>query len=126
MDMGHVAMRGGARTGRLVRDVPAGVWEFWRAPAGGEPLVTVAVLTTAARGRLAEIHDRMPLLLPTADWATWLDPATGPPRELLRRPADALIADLEVRPVSSEVNNVAHNGPELVAAVEDRPALPVV
>lgn len=111
-----ITRRGGSRRSLAI----AGVWEFWRAPAGGGPLVTAAVLTTGARGRLADIHDRMPLLLPTADWATWLDPDTGPPRELLRRPTDALIADLEVRPVSSEVNNVAHNGPELVAAV--RPA----
>jgi hypothetical protein len=77
-------------------------------------LVTAAVLTTAAVGRLAEIHERMPLLLAADDWAAWLDPDSEAPRSLLRPPSDAVLADLEVRPVSAEVNNVAHNGPALV------------
>jgi putative SOS response-associated peptidase YedK len=96
----------------------AGVWEFWRPPGGGEVLVTAAVLTTAAVGPLADIHERMPLLLAATDWAAWLNPDSGPPTRLLRPPSDSLVADLELRPVSGKVNNVARNGPDLVAAVE--------
>jgi putative SOS response-associated peptidase YedK len=96
----------------------AGVWEFWRPPGGGEALVTAAVLTTAAVGSLADIHERMPLLVAPTDWAAWLNPDSGAPRRLLRPPSASLVADLELRPVSSKVNDVAHNGPDLVAAVE--------
>lgn len=95
----------------------AGVWEFWRS-ADGEPLLTAAVLTTDAVGPLADIHDRMPLLLAPEDWATWLDPDSPAPPELLVPPTDELVAGLELRPVSSRVNNVRNEGPELVERVE--------
>jgi putative SOS response-associated peptidase YedK len=96
----------------------AGVWEFWRPADGGEPLLTAAVLTTEAVGPLAEIHDRMPLLLAPADWPAWLDPDAAPPMDLLAPPSAELVAGLELRPVSSRVNNVRHEGPELVDRVE--------
>ncbi|MDT7598612.1 MAG: hypothetical protein QOK26_689 [Pseudonocardiales bacterium] len=96
----------------------AGVWEFWRPADGGEPLLTAAVLTTEAVGPLAEIHDRMPLLLAPADWSAWLDPDAAPPMDLLAPPSAELVAGLELRPVSSRVNNVRHEGPELVERVE--------
>jgi putative SOS response-associated peptidase YedK len=100
----------------------AGVWEFWRSADGDEPLITSAVLTTEAVGPLAGIHDRMPLLLAPEAWVTWLDPDTSASdravSELLRPPSKALVAGLELRPVSSRVNNVRNEGPELLHAVE--------
>jgi len=65
----------------------AGIWEFWRSPAGGEPLVTAAVLDHR-RSRAAGRHPpRMPLLLAAEDWAAWLDPDGGPRRRCCgRRP----------------------------------------
>jgi putative SOS response-associated peptidase YedK len=36
---------------------------------------TCTILTTAANAVLAPIHDRMPLILPPAEYARWLDPA---------------------------------------------------
>jgi putative SOS response-associated peptidase YedK len=96
----------------------AGVWEFWRPADGGEPLLTAAVLTTEAVGPLADIHERMPLLLAPADWSAWLDPDAAPPMDLLAPPSAELVAGLELRPVSSRVNNVRNEGPELVERVE--------
>jgi putative SOS response-associated peptidase YedK len=98
----------------------AGVWEFWRAPserggADSEVLVTCAVLTTDAVGPLAGIHHRMPLLLPRERWGEWLDPDTGAPAALLAPPSPDLVARLELRPVSSLVNNVRNQGPGLLA-----------
>ena len=104
----------------------AGIWEFWRSPAGGEPLVTAAVLTTDAVGPLADIHPRMPLLLAAEDWAAWLDPDGEAPASLLRAPSDAVVAGLELRPVSAMVNNVRNEGPELLARAElVEPVLPL-
>jgi putative SOS response-associated peptidase YedK len=105
----------------------AGVWEFWRSREGEPFLVTAAVLTTAAVGKLARIHDRMPLLVAPGDWAAWLDPDAGPPHRLLRPPSESMVAGLELRPVSSKVNNVSHNGPDLVApVVPNEPAEPAL
>jgi putative SOS response-associated peptidase YedK len=97
----------------------AGLWTVWRDPKepDGPPVVSAAVLTTAAQGRLADIHDRMPLLMAPRRWAAWLDPDAADPGELLEPPLE-LIEDLELRPVSSQVNDVRHNGPELVEREE--------
>lgn len=107
----------------------AGVWEYWKPeddPDGMFPdgLVTAAVLTTVAVGPLAQVHDRMPLLLPPSAWDAWLAldadaAAVGP---LLAPPSAELVAELELRPVSALVNSVRNNGPELLNPMADAPA----
>ncbi|MQA14084.1 MAG: SOS response-associated peptidase [Pseudonocardiaceae bacterium] len=105
----------------------AGLWATWR-PAGADsdepPLVSCAVVTTDAVGPLAAIHDRMPLVLPAACWADWLDPDSRDPGALLGPPSPAVLDGFELREVSTAVNNVHRNGPELLAPQEpDQPAL---
>jgi putative SOS response-associated peptidase YedK len=104
----------------------AGLWEFWRPAGGGEPLITVAVLTTDAVGPLAQIHHRMPRLVPASDWADWLNPDLGGSAErvtrLLAPPSEHQVAALEQRPVSTLVNNVRNGGPELWNRVDPTPA----
>lgn len=105
----------------------AGLWSTWRDPEaedGAEPLITCAVLTTEAVGRLTEVHHRMPLLLPRQSWQRWLDPDLGDVGELLAPPAEELVEALEIRPISSAVNNVRNNGPELLERVEPEDGLP--
>jgi putative SOS response-associated peptidase YedK len=102
----------------------AGLWSTWRGPdAAAPPLVTCAVLTTAAVGPLAEIHGRMPLIVPAQAWQAWLDPdcddsTRDAVRDLLLPPPTELVYALELRPVSTAVNNVRHEGPALVGRVE--------
>jgi len=98
-----------------------GLWETWRgrdAPEDEPPLVSCAVLTTAAVGRLTAIHDRMPLVLPRSAWAAWLDPDREDVADLLAPPSAALVDGFELRPVSPLVNDVRRNGPELTEPVE--------
>ena len=52
----------------------AGLWDRWESPEAGA-VETCAILTTAANGVLAPIHDRMPVILSPAEYARWLDPA---------------------------------------------------
>ena len=87
----------------------AGLFEFWK--DGEDWLVSTAILTTSAPDALGQIHDRMPLLVPRENWAKWLDPQ-GPPADDIVVPAMA--TGLEAYPVSTEVNNVKHNGPQLL------------
>jgi putative SOS response-associated peptidase YedK len=103
----------------------AGLWSTWRRPDDpAPPLVTCAVLTTEAVGPLAEIHDRMPLILLAEAWQAWLDPDSDDPGHLLAPPPEDLIRCLELRPVSRAVNHVRQDGPELVEPVApEQPAL---
>lgn len=99
----------------------AGLWSTWRDPAAdpdASPLVTCAVLTTDAVGRLTGVHDRMPLVLPPDAWARWLDPDDADVDGLLVPPAESLVDELELRPVSDAVNSVRNNGPTLLERAE--------
>lgn len=92
--------------------VMAGLYEFWRRPEGGW-LTTAAIITTAATDALGYVHDRMPMSVLPQDWDAWLDPGRRDPGE-----AAALLhvaGDLDARPVSTRVNSVANDGPDLLA-----------
>jgi putative SOS response-associated peptidase YedK len=102
----------------------AGVWTTWRAAPDAPILITCSVLTTNAIGKPAEIHDRMPLLLAPADWAHWLDPDAEDVADLLAPPTEDLVAALDMRPVSTAVNSVRNNGPDLLAPYEIAPNEP--
>jgi putative SOS response-associated peptidase YedK len=102
----------------------AGLYEFWKPKDDPEAdwLTSVTILTAAAQGELAEIHDRMPLVLPRRGWARWLDPNKEGPTELLRPDDEAVRESLELRPVSSKVNSVKNDSPDLIDRVEPDPA----
>lgn len=91
----------------------AGLWEVWG--RGDDRLYTCTIVTAPAVGALTEIHERMPLVLPPDRWAAWLDPAREDIAELSSPTPPETVAALELRPVSTTVNNVANNGRELVA-----------
>lgn len=54
----------------------AGLWEWWRDPAQpeGPGIETYTIVTTAANAQVAPVHDRMPVIVPAALHAQWLDP----------------------------------------------------
>jgi putative SOS response-associated peptidase YedK len=101
----------------------AGLWATWRdkSEEDAEPLVSYTVLTTDAVGQLTDIHDRMPLVLPREHWDRWLDPDVDDVSDLLVPPSPELVEALELRPVSSAVNSVRNNGPELLERYEPDP-----
>lgn len=92
----------------------AGIWSTWE--SGADTRLTFSVLTTAALGDLAEVHDRMPVLLPPERWSSWLAPTDEPERLLTPASAEQL-AGLEVRPVGAAVGDVRNDGPHLIARV---------
>jgi putative SOS response-associated peptidase YedK len=100
----------------------AGLWSVWRPSRqpvdDAQPLLSCTIITTDAPGELAEIHDRMPLLLPEPDWDRWLDPDAPVDEGLLSRTPD--VHDIRMREVSTLVNNVRNNGPELLKPVEQQ------
>lgn len=98
----------------------AGLWATWRDPRaeGRSPLVSCSVLTAEAVGQLTDVHERMPLVLPNSAWSRWLDPDVEDVTGLLQPPAPGLVDGLELRPVSSEVNNVRNNRPELLDRID--------
>lgn len=99
----------------------AGLFEFWRDPAGesDDPLAwltTFTIITTAAEPGLSRIHDRQPLVLDPGQWSAWLDPQTPPETvdELLGTHRPGRFA---AYPVGRAVGNSRVNGPHLLDPV---------
>lgn len=97
----------------------AGLYEIWhnRELPDDDPdawLWSATVITTSAPDELGRIHDRMPMVVPPRARATWLDPATDAPDRLHDLLAPAMSGALTAYPVSTAVNNVRNNGPELL------------
>lgn len=95
----------------------AGVWSVWRDPQAGEdaePVFSCAIVTTAARGPMTQIHDRMPVVLPERLWSDWL---SASPEEAphLKEAVSALDAPrFDATTLTDRVNNVRNEGPELL------------
>lgn len=94
----------------------AGLWSSWKDPSDAEQrwLHSATVITTAANELMSSIHDRMPVLVPQDRWDEWLDPANGDVESL----SDLFTATndevLEMRAVSTDVNNVRNNSADLL------------
>ena len=91
----------------------AGLWETWRSPAG-ERVRSFAIATTAANALLAEVHDRMPVILAPQNWPAWLGESPAGPEQLksllLPYPAEGMI----IWPVDKRVGNVVTKDPSLI------------
>lgn len=94
----------------------AALWDRWRDKATGAVVHSCAVLTQAAAGAAASVHDRMPVVLPRRLYGTWLSPGAVPLDSWQERFA-ALAPPLLARPVSTYVNTAANEGPECLLPV---------
>lgn len=87
----------------------AGLMSTWAGPDG--ELTTCTIITITPNELMAGLHDRMPVILPAADQAAWLDPENRRALDLLRPcPAESM----EAFAVDLAVGNPRNDGPELV------------
>jgi putative SOS response-associated peptidase YedK len=101
----------------------AGLYELWPDPAldHDDPdrwLWSYTVLTTTATDALGHIHDRSPVVLPAALYDRWLDPLLTDKDEVAELLGDVPEPKLHPRRVSTAVNSVKHDGPELIEQVK--------
>ncbi len=94
----------------------AGLYERWRSPDGLD-LETATLVTTAANDRIAEIHERMPVILREQDWSTWLDPTVTDLDRLttLLQPYPAELT--AAHPVATLVNDPTRDDPRCIEEV---------
>jgi putative SOS response-associated peptidase YedK len=92
----------------------AGIWDSWKRPDGSR-LETFAIVTTEPNELIAQIHDRLALILHPRDYDRWLGiPQSGdprPPLDLLY-PYDA--SKMKMTPANPAVGNWRNNGPEML------------
>ena len=102
--------------------VLAGLWDGWKNPDTGEVRRTFTIVTTTPNSVVAELHNRMPVIVPDDAWARWLDPRPAEPGELraLLEPTEDVA--LEIAAASRLVNDVRNDGPELLLPEKDAAA----
>ena len=77
----------------------AGLWDRWKNPETGEPVVSCTIIVTDANEMTRPIYDRMPVVLDKEDIRAWLGGEAG--AELLKPAAEGR---LRMWPVSRRVN----------------------
>ena len=101
----------------------AGPCDRWKDPASREIVRSCTIVTCAADELVSELHDRMPVVLDLADWATWLGEVEAGPDDLkavLRPyPSDRLT----IWPVSKAINSVRNEDAELLTQMNSAPPL---
>ncbi len=94
----------------------AGMWSIWQRPEG-EPLLSCALLSKEAAPSISNIHHRMPVVLGPEQYSAWLASTTT------AQEVGELIANsrqnFEGYRVSTKVNSVRNNFPELLEKLEE-------
>lgn len=101
-----------------------GIWTVWRDPedlaaADGDrdavdPVFSTAIVTRAAAGELTRIHHRVPLIVPRERWDEWLHATDDEADHLAARMDELPPPDLVADPITTRVNSVRNEGPQLL------------
>ena len=94
----------------------AGLWDQWKSP-DGQLVESCTVLTTTPNALVADIHDRMPVIVTAAKFEVWLDPDIND-FETIRDVLKPYEANLMRRyPVSMRLNNSKNDDAESASAI---------
>jgi putative SOS response-associated peptidase YedK len=92
----------------------AGIWENWKQPSSGEWARTFAVITTDANELVADIHNRMPVILAPGDYPRWLSDEPDPGDLMRPFPADLM----RMWAISTRVNKPENDDPSIIEPIE--------
>ena len=92
----------------------AGLWDEWTDRASGETIRSCTMIITEPNRFVAEVHDRMPVLLRPDQFDAWLDGSAG--KEMLVPAAEDMLTKV---PVSQRVNSsrAPNDDPTLIEPV---------
>ena len=91
----------------------AGLWEYWQGSDGSE-IESCTILTTEANDLMQPIHHRMPVILQSANYDTWLDPQLQDAASLKPLLQPYAPPELEAYAISTAVNRPSHDQPDCI------------
>jgi putative SOS response-associated peptidase YedK len=97
----------------------AGVMAMWKPANDEEWQASCAVLTRDAVGPAAEVHERMPVVLPQAAEQAWLDPKVADPALAMAAALQQGVTDVEHHAVDSRVNLAGNDDEDLVRKMNE-------
>ncbi len=92
----------------------AGIWENWKRPGTEDWVRTFCIITCPANALVAEIHDRMPVILPPDAHDRWLACIEPDPRDVLVPYPPNLMT---MWPISTRVNKPDNDDRSLLQPV---------
>lgn len=92
----------------------AAIWSSRKDPETGLEEINFAVLTCPPNEKMAEIHDRMPLILHPEDYQRWLSDEEDP-ADLIKPFPAAMMTMWEINP---RVGNVRNNDPDILKELD--------
>jgi putative SOS response-associated peptidase YedK len=109
----------------------AGLWDYWRDPAGDKELYSFTIITTEANALVRPIHNRMPVIYDKGMGRQWLEESFGYQPMILaavlrRWPSELM----EAHEVSTLVNSPDNDSAECIQPVAPsqavKPQLPLL
>ncbi|HEX8522107.1 MAG TPA: SOS response-associated peptidase [Tepidisphaeraceae bacterium] len=91
----------------------AGLWETWNSDDGSQ-LKSCTIITTNPNSLIEPIHNRMPAIIRPEHHERWLDPVEKSPQKLTELLSPHPASEMEVYPISTQVNNVRNESPDLI------------
>jgi putative SOS response-associated peptidase YedK len=95
----------------------AGLYEHWEG-IDGEKIDSCTIIVTEAKGEIATIHDRMPVILTPDNYDAWLDEGTKDPVILKPLLLPREFYDIRLYPVSRSVNNPKNSSPDNIKPLD--------
>lgn len=92
----------------------AGLLDAWQPPGASAALQTCAILTKAAAGPVAKVHERMPVVIPDALHHAWLDPRLVDADGVMAMIKEHAATQFEHYAVSPRVNGREAEGESLI------------
>lgn len=91
----------------------AGLWDEWQAP-DGSLLRSATIITTEPNKLMAQLHNRMPVILSPDQYDEWLDPAPRTADSLQPLLQSYPAEEMSAHPVSTLVNSPENDVPDLI------------
>jgi putative SOS response-associated peptidase YedK len=109
----------------------AGLWDYWRDPAGDKELYSFTIITTEANALLRPIHNRMPVIYDKEMGRQWLEESFGDQPMILAAVLRPWPSELmEAHDVSTLVNSPENDTAECIQSIASsqfrKPQLPLL
>ena len=95
----------------------AGIFSVWKNEKG-EEYPSFAIITTTPNKLIADIHNRMPVILKENEYDQWIDRRNTNVEALKKLLIAYDQSEMEAYPVSSYVSNSRHEGPKCIEKLE--------
>ena len=95
----------------------AGLMSYWKAPDADEGQLTCSILTRKSADSIAEVHDRMPIVLSDDAHAKWLDKDLNDGKEAIAFASEAALVEFDHYAVSDRVNRPKESDASLIEPI---------